>query len=339
MKQSKKLKYSLQTINELAEKIIYNQDISLLEIDVLKEKLIEFYSDILYFEKNTDDYKKIMLAGGFISNSSEDQDFSDKNKDDYTENVDEDISYEEKLDENISDKEELDENISYEEELSEDQTEVENNSNINNDKVDFSNSENVLESDNQIIESIEDMEIDLEDPEDKIDLEDPEEESSLEDVDTLEKDIATNNSIEDVENIETSHEYQSNEIKNDLSQEKTDSTVAEKLTKVSSTLHENLAAMEKENYEKSETVADKIRLEKITDIKSAIGINDKFYFINRLFDGDVKFYNETVDKFNNFDSINDAKILLQLLINKYNWDFNDEAYKKFEEIVEKRFEE
>ncbi|MDR2085468.1 MAG: hypothetical protein LBP67_10795 [Bacteroidales bacterium] len=108
-------------------------------------------------------------------------------------------------------------------------------------------------------------------------------------------------------------------------------TIAEKLSSVSSTIANTIVT------ESKNTIADKVSKEKISNIKLAIGINDKFFFINRLFDGDVNFYNETIEKFNNFSSLNDARILLQLLINKYGWDFEDEAFKKFEDIIERRY--
>lgn len=112
-------------------------------------------------------------------------------------------------------------------------------------------------------------------------------------------------------------------------------TIAERLSGASNTLGDLLAAT---NHKADTTVADRLNMDKPANIKSAIGINDKFYFINKLFDGDVKFYNETIDKFSNLTSLNDAKILLQLLINKYSWNFNDTAYKKFEDIIERNFE-
>ncbi|MGI6718172.1 MAG: hypothetical protein ACOX4D_03330 [Bacteroidales bacterium] len=311
MKNLIKIKYSLQIINELAEKIIAEQEISLLEIDVLKEKLIEFYSDILYFEKNTDQYKQIMQSGGFMSNVSENSDsFENYSKEETT----------------------LDEKSTNDEKPKEEVLDNQTSNDLGNADIEKESSDNDLEeteSDSHIITSVEEMEV----------LSSGANVNNLENV--SKSDIIDNNIEieEDVESYKIFTEDSYENIDGDISDMgKKDTTVAEKLTIVSSTLHENLAAMEQNTNNKSETVADKIRLEKITDIKSAIGINDKFYFINRLFDGDVKFYNETVDKFNNFNSINDAKILLQLLINKYNWDFNDEAYKKFEDIVEKKFE-
>lgn len=86
------------------------------------------------------------------------------------------------------------------------------------------------------------------------------------------------------------------------------------------------------------TIGSKISHEKVASIKSSIGINDKFYFINKLFDGDVKTYNELIDKFDNFTSYNDAKILIQLLINKYSWDIKEEAFTKFELKINRKFD-
>ena len=92
------------------------------------------------------------------------------------------------------------------------------------------------------------------------------------------------------------------------------------------------------NSMNNSTLGTTINHRKLQNIKDAIDINDKFFFIKNLFDDDVKCYNETIDKFNSFTSLNDAKIFLQLLINRYNWSYESDAYKKFEDIIERRFE-
>src|ERR1051325_1170887 len=57
---------------------------------------------------------------------------------------------------------------------------------------------------------------------------------------------------------------------------------------------------------KEESVAEKISHKKISDLKSVIGINEKFQFINELFDGNMKEYNVALDQINNFSSLGEA---------------------------------
>lgn len=86
------------------------------------------------------------------------------------------------------------------------------------------------------------------------------------------------------------------------------------------------------------SIGEKIGRANSTNLKNAIDISDKFMFIKNLFDNDVKAYNETIEKFNSFSSKNDAMIYLQLLINRYEWDYNSRIYQKFELIISRKFE-
>ncbi len=54
------------------------------------------------------------------------------------------------------------------------------------------------------------------------------------------------------------------------------------------------------------SLASKIKNNKITDIKAAIGINDKFNFINDIFKGELAAYNLAIDKLNKMESLDEA---------------------------------
>jgi hypothetical protein len=73
------------------------------------------------------------------------------------------------------------------------------------------------------------------------------------------------------------------------------------------------------------------------DIKSIININDKFLFINELFDGDYKEYTHTIEIFNNFDDKGEAFEFLDSLLKNNLWNSTSPAFLKLKEIVEKRF--
>lgn len=81
------------------------------------------------------------------------------------------------------------------------------------------------------------------------------------------------------------------------------------------------------------TVAGKIGKSSITSIKSAIGINDKFLFINHLFKGDLQEYNKCIDKLNACDTIEVATKALEELKESHQWNNVDEAYQKLEDLV------
>ncbi len=91
---------------------------------------------------------------------------------------------------------------------------------------------------------------------------------------------------------------------------------------------------DKISVEKNEkTVAEKIGKSSIPSLKSAIGINDKFLFINQLFKGDLQGYNKAIDKLNSCTTIEQATSALEDLKSTYGWDNGDEAYQKLEDLV------
>jgi hypothetical protein len=102
---------------------------------------------------------------------------------------------------------------------------------------------------------------------------------------------------------------------------KTDKTVVEKLSE------ENQA----------ETIADKIGSHKITGLKQAIGINEKFFFINELFQGNMKEYSETLNALDQVEEIQATKDFLENLCRKNSWDTEGNAVRKLYEFIERKF--
>jgi len=96
-----------------------------------------------------------------------------------------------------------------------------------------------------------------------------------------------------------------------------------------------LADRLKEGQEKR--VADKLQENKITDLRSTIGINDKFLFINELFEGNMRIYDEAVQKLNASLTIAQTDLLLLDLKIVYNWDSESPTVKKFVELVRRKF--
>jgi len=85
------------------------------------------------------------------------------------------------------------------------------------------------------------------------------------------------------------------------------------------------------------TLAAKIKKQHIQDLKTAIGLNDKFNFIKELFNNDVLKYNETVDQLNQAGSREKAESHLAALKEKYQWADELEPYLKFSEYVDKKY--
>ncbi|MCX6283945.1 MAG: hypothetical protein NTW31_06910 [Bacteroidetes bacterium] len=71
--------------------------------------------------------------------------------------------------------------------------------------------------------------------------------------------------------------------------------------------------------------------------KASIGINDKFLFINELFDGNLREYNESIETLSGFKTLPQAQEYLDLLRRRNNWNSASNAFKRIKELVEKRY--
>jgi hypothetical protein len=86
-----------------------------------------------------------------------------------------------------------------------------------------------------------------------------------------------------------------------------------------------------------ESVADVINKTGISDLKAAIGINEKFFFINELFDGNMKDYNDTIDTLNTFADKNEAVDYFTGLKSKNQWKDDNEAVVQLMELIGRRY--
>ena len=86
------------------------------------------------------------------------------------------------------------------------------------------------------------------------------------------------------------------------------------------------------------TLADKLQQNPLHDLKSAIGINDKFLFVNELFGGSMEKYNKSIENLNDLKTLNGAMIYLNELKIELQWNSSNEAYQKLKELVSRKFE-
>jgi hypothetical protein len=83
---------------------------------------------------------------------------------------------------------------------------------------------------------------------------------------------------------------------------------------------------------------EKLALDPIKDLKSAIGINDKFQFIEMLFGGDEKAFDQAIKSINGFKIYAEAQFWVKSnLREKYNWDDTTTVVKSFDLLVKRRF--
>ena len=92
----------------------------------------------------------------------------------------------------------------------------------------------------------------------------------------------------------------------------------------------------KSKSEKS--VADKMQHKPVKDIRDAIGINEKFLFINELFDGNLQDYSEALNTLNASADLQSAQEFIEReLAVRFKWSDDNEHVKNFRNLVARRF--
>lgn len=86
------------------------------------------------------------------------------------------------------------------------------------------------------------------------------------------------------------------------------------------------------------TLAERLQQNPVRDLKSAIGINDKFLFVNELFGGSMEKYNKSIENLNDLKTLNGAMIYLNELKIELQWNSSNEAYQKLKDLVSRKFE-
>ena len=76
----------------------------------------------------------------------------------------------------------------------------------------------------------------------------------------------------------------------------------------------------------------------VRDLKKAIGVNDRYVFINQLFRGDEAMYERSLKTINGFRILPEAEYWMERELKvKLGWDENREATRHFYQIVKRRF--
>lgn len=85
-------------------------------------------------------------------------------------------------------------------------------------------------------------------------------------------------------------------------------------------------------------VATALQGSPIRDLKKAIGINDRFLFVNDLFRGDENMYERSVKTINGFTIYAEAEYWIQRELKvKLSWPDNSETAKLFDQLIKRRF--
>jgi hypothetical protein len=106
--------------------------------------------------------------------------------------------------------------------------------------------------------------------------------------------------------------------------------VNEALAQPTHTLNQRLSQPQKE-------IADRLNGSPISDLKKAIGINDRFLFIQELFRGDEVMYERSIKTINNFQILAEAEFWIERELRlKLGWQ-EGPASDQFGQLVRRRF--
>jgi len=109
-------------------------------------------------------------------------------------------------------------------------------------------------------------------------------------------------------------------------------TIADRLKEDKTTLNQRL-----QSESQHTSVGARLHQNQIRDLKSAIGINEKFQFINDLFKGNMQDYTLAMTQLNQFSTFEEALEYIDILKFKYTWDINSDAHHKLMDFVRRRY--
>lgn len=110
------------------------------------------------------------------------------------------------------------------------------------------------------------------------------------------------------------------------------STLADKLNTNEKSINDRLSGGQKQG-----TLGERLKKKPVEDIKGAIGINEKFLFINELFGGNMHDYNDAIKRLNRAGSLEDAASIFDELAEKYNWEKEAQSTLQLLDFVERRY--
>lgn len=117
----------------------------------------------------------------------------------------------------------------------------------------------------------------------------------------------------------------------DLFEDSENITVADKFSQQKKSVHDKMVQEKKDN-----SLAESIQ-KPISDLRTGIGVNDRFLFINELFKGNMSDYIAAVEEINNNIDFDSAMKTIVVLKEKFNWNDKSDSYFRFLVFIKRRF--
>ncbi len=120
----------------------------------------------------------------------------------------------------------------------------------------------------------------------------------------------------------------------DLFSEPAETSIGDRFKKEDDSLHQKISRNKGDS-----SIGTKMQQSPVQDIRSAIGVNDKFLFINELFHGNIQSYNDAIGRLNDSENVQSAFEYLNELTRTYSWDEKRSAdtIEKLANFVQRRY--
>ncbi len=117
-----------------------------------------------------------------------------------------------------------------------------------------------------------------------------------------------------------------------------DTTIHLQKKEVNDTVAANAASLNDKLKQSKIDLGDSLTEVPIRDLRKAIGINDRFLYINELFRGDESMYERSIKTINSFNILPEAEYWIQReLKTKIGWSEGNETVQQFIQLVKRRF--
>lgn len=101
---------------------------------------------------------------------------------------------------------------------------------------------------------------------------------------------------------------------------------------------ENAESLNDRLKEQKTELMEKLKDSPVKDLRKAVGINDRFVFINDLFRGDEAMYERSIKTINSFSIYAEAEYWISRELKvKLGWDKNSSVVEHFDQLVKRRF--
>lgn len=127
---------------------------------------------------------------------------------------------------------------------------------------------------------------------------------------------------------------QSNKTVIDLLSTNGKKTIGDQYVEVDNSINKRISANKEDK-----SIGARMQQKPVSNIKEVIGVNEKFLFINELFDGNIQEYHDAIARLNDMQGMQEAFDYLNVLSEKYSWDASrsSSTIEKLANYVQRRY--